>query len=391
MPDLTGFPALDLAIGLSFVFFLLAILASTLQEFIAAVLGLRARTLEQGLRSLLEDPDKGWKVVDAFYDHELVQSLYRTKAPKAVTDAAPRTKRLPRVRARVTSIAAKLTRADARKARRNAVEAKEAGRKAYTQARGPIARAGAFFGRTSGPSYVSPRVFAEVVLDTFLPDKRTAIRHQTELNEFLDKLPAALQERVRPLATGAVTDVTKFRKHIEGWYDDTMARVSGWYKRKSQIILLVIGALMVVAINANTLTIGERLWKDPQVRAAVVAKATALASATPSATPTPAPADSKLSKAAQQLNLAADDVNDVRKVGVPMGWSGEAKPQLHNLHDWIMTFGGWLLTIAAISLGAPFWFDLLGRFSRLRSSGKPETPLPATGRGLENERVREPK
>jgi hypothetical protein len=387
MPDLTGFPALDLAIGLSFIFFLLAVLASTLQEFLAALLGLRARTLEQGLRSLLEDPEKGWKVVDDFYDHELIQSLYRTKAPKAVTDAAPRRKRLAGVRTRVTSIAAKLTRADARKARRSAAEDK-AGRKAYTQARGPIARAAAFVGRTKGPSYVSPRTFAEVVLDTFLPDKRTAIRHQTELNEFLDALPPALQERLRPLATGAVTDVTKFRKHIEAWYDDTMARVSGWYKRKSQIILLVIGALMVVAINANTLTIGERLWKDPQVRAAVVAKATALASATPTATPTPAPADAKLSDAAQQLNIAADDVNDVRKVGVPMGWSGEAKPQLHNLHDWIMTFGGWLLTIVAIALGAPFWFDLLGRFSRLRSSGKPETPLPATGRGLDNERVK---
>jgi hypothetical protein len=35
----------------------------------------------------------------------------------------------------------------------------------------------------------------------------------------------------------------------------------------------------------------------------------------------------------------------------------------------------------AISLGAPFWFDTLGRLSRLRSSGKPEAPLPATGSG----------
>jgi hypothetical protein len=50
-------------------------------------------------------------------------------------------------------------------------------------------------------------------------------------------------------------------------------------------------------------------------------------------------------------------------------------------------FGGWLLTIVALSLGAPFWFDTLSRFSRLRSSGKPETPLPASGRGQSQERV----
>jgi hypothetical protein len=55
-----------------------------------------------------------------------------------------------------------------------------------------------------------------------------------------------------------------------------------------------------------------------------------------------------------------------------------------------MAVGGWLLTILAISLGAPFWFDLLGRFSRLRSSGKPETPLPAAGSNKANERILTP-
>jgi len=49
--------------------------------------------------------------------------------------------------------------------------------------------------------------------------------------------------------------------------------------------------------------------------------------------------------------------------------------------------GGWLLTIMAMSLGAPFWFDVLSRLSRLRSSGKPEAPLPASSLGRANERV----
>jgi len=34
-------------------------------------------------------------------------------------------------------------------------------------------------------------------------------------------------------------------------------------------------------------------------------------------------------------------------------------------------FGGWLITILAVSLGAPFWFDTLSRFMNVRSSGKP--------------------
>jgi hypothetical protein len=53
----------------------------------------------------------------------------------------------------------------------------------------------------------------------------------------------------------------------------------------------------------------------------------------------------------------------------------------------VTTLSGWLLTILAVTLGAPFWFDTLGRLSRLRSSGKPETPLPATGSGKPNERI----
>ena len=87
MLDLTGLPALDLAIGLAFIFFLLATLALTIQEFIAAILGLRARTLEQGLRSLLEDPTAGWRYVDKFYDHPLIKSLYRTPPPAVVKEA----------------------------------------------------------------------------------------------------------------------------------------------------------------------------------------------------------------------------------------------------------------------------------------------------------------
>jgi hypothetical protein len=44
--------------------------------------------------------------------------------------------------------------------------------------------------------------------------------------------------------------------------------VSGWYKRKTQVLLLVIGAAVVLALNANTLTIADRLWSDQAVRAA---------------------------------------------------------------------------------------------------------------------------
>jgi hypothetical protein len=117
MLDLTGLPALDVAIGLAFIFFLLATLALTIQEFIAAILGLRARTLEQGLRSMLEDDEAGWKYVDKFYDHALIRSLYRTPPPQAFAKPA----------------------AKADKKAANS-EAQSLGRTAHTQSRSPCVR-----------------------------------------------------------------------------------------------------------------------------------------------------------------------------------------------------------------------------------------------------------
>jgi hypothetical protein len=354
VPDLTGVPALDLAIGLSFVFFLLATLALAVQELIASVFGLRARTLEQGLRSLLEDPEKGWKYVDEFYDHDLVRSLYKTPPPAVLKP--------PKATA--------------------AVQESAVGRNAHVARRGWFKRAACFFWPTAGPSYVSPRAFAVVLLDTIAPGEPEGdpVAH---IQKKVDGLPEVLKKRLQPLLKEAGNDRDQIRTNIEAWYDDAMARVSGWYKRKTQIMLLVIGVVLVVAVNANTVRIGERLWTDHAVRSAVVAQA----AATPQAGRTAADAGD-VATAAKQLGASADSVAAVGSLGIPLGWSDATKPSWDGAGDWAVSLLGWLLTIAAISLGAPFWFDALGRISRLRSSGKPETPLPASGSGKPNERIR---
>ena len=341
--NLTGLPALDVAIGLSFIFFLLSTLALTIQELIASILGLRARTLEQGLRSMLEDEKVGWKHVDEFYEHPLIQSLYRTappavvKTPKDVAQAQPAA----------------------------------AGKNAAKQSHHWLRRAGRSLKRTKGPSYISPRSFALVLLDNVAPaeGETSAL---ADAAAAAGDLPGSLGERIQPLVEGANKEVEKVRVNLEAWYDDTMARVSGWYKRKTQIIIIVICVLLVPAITANAITMAERMWKDDPVRSAVVAQAQAGASAAPE----------------RDLAGAADRVDAVSKVGLPLGWRGAAVPE--GRAEIVTGVFGWLLTILAISLGAPFWFDTLSRFSRLRSSGKPETPLPAAASGKSNERILTP-
>jgi len=55
------------------------------------------------------------------------------------------------------------------------------------------------------------------------------------------------------------------------------------------------------------------------------------------------------------------------------GWSGE----MRLLHEqgwslWLFRhLPGWLMTAFAVSLGAPFWFDILKRFMNVRAAGVP--------------------
>ena len=56
MPAVGGLPALDLAVGLIAVFFLLSTALSAINEGIANMLGWRAKTLEDAIRNMLGDP-----------------------------------------------------------------------------------------------------------------------------------------------------------------------------------------------------------------------------------------------------------------------------------------------------------------------------------------------
>src|SRR5215471_5131565 len=66
-----GSGAIDVAIGLAFVFALLSLICSSVTELISQVLGWRAQTLEQGIRNLITDP----ATREAFYRHPLIRSL----------------------------------------------------------------------------------------------------------------------------------------------------------------------------------------------------------------------------------------------------------------------------------------------------------------------------
>jgi hypothetical protein len=376
MPDLTGLPALDVAIGLSFIFLLLSLVASTVQELIANVLSLRAKVLERGLRNMLADstpapagsaaaqnPADKEPARDLLYNvyvHPLIRSLYRGSwFPAGRTTLKPH----------------------------------DGTEDATDELKKHVAEIEKTAKHIRLPSYISPRSFALALIDTIAPDlvvtndDGTAKAPEDVISKTREaittlNIPGGVKHRLLALLDDARGDIDTFRRNVEAWFDDTMARVSGWYKRRAQIIIVVLAVIITAALNANALTIGERLWRDPTLRATLVQQAAQKGTA-------PTQGDAQ-----QKLKDAIDNVEAIKKAGVPFGWAQTKKqaddPQhidFNSVGGWATWLGGWLLMILAISLGAPFWFDTLSRLSRLRGTGKPETPLPASGRGQPNERV----
>ena len=188
---------------------------------------------------------------------------------------------------------------------------------------------------------------------------------------------STLRTSLQALATNADGDITIFRTSVEHWYDDHMDRVSGWYKRHVAKITLAVGAILVLLLNINTITVGRALYSDSVIRSAVGTLAAKGASC-------PAGQSQQTCLATLQSQLAA-----AAQAGLPVGWGTVSDCAAPNTHcNWLDQRGilsrrggsawqltlvliGFLITIAALTPGAQFWFGLLTKLGSLRASGPP--------------------
>ena len=87
---------------------------------------------------------------------------------------------------------------------------------------------------------------------------------------------------LRALSSAGAKTVADLRSEIAAWFDESMNRVSGWYRRRTQIIILAIGAVVTVSANASTVHVVRDLWQDDALRYSVAQEALAAASTTQS-------------------------------------------------------------------------------------------------------------
>ena len=296
-----GSPVLDIAIGVSFIFFLLSVIASAVSETFAGITNLRGETLKKGLEGMLGDA----ALVTKLFQHPLI----RTQVDKT-----------PAV---------------------GAVPGEAVNAEAKTE-------------RT--PSYISPRDFAHAF---------RAVAADSPPERVASQLTAL------GIDTGNIANANL--ETLEKWFDDAMDRVSGWYRRKSQIITVIVAAVIAFGLNANAFRIVERLDKEPTVRSAVVAQAEASAKGGEFKNETEPSGKGSIESAGNDAASAYDQIDSLK---LPILWAGENVPQ--TFWPIVMAVIGCLLTTIAISLGAPFWFDTLGKLSNLRLAGKKPEPEAST-------------
>lgn len=385
---MTSSGIIDLAIGMTFVFGVTAALSSVATELIARFLGLRGAYLLRGLRELLDGEGVQTDLTQVLGDYAAMRTFMKGKAPARAGTGVPAD-----TAASATQPAGSATGAllGSPILRSQGMTGQIFSRKLTLHSSGPngglvrlTANEGERLWRACRglPSYISARSFSEALMDLVVPDATGQTAMDT-VSYYVNGLPNSmptLKASLQALVTNAGNDIALFRTSVENWYDDHMTRVSGWYKRHVAKITIVVGSILVLLLNVNTLTVGRALYNDSTVRTAVTSVAARTASCNGQSQQT--------CLADLQARLSA-----VAQAGLPIGWAAVPDCAAPNTHcNWLDQRGifsrhggsgwqvvlvliGFLITIMALTPGARFWFDLLGKLGSLRTSGpKPAPP-----------------
>lgn len=287
-----GSQALETAIGLALMFFVIATASSAVVEFISRLWGKRSADLEKTIKHMLAGQGQG----DA--DLEKAWQLF-------------------------------------------------AGTSVYTAAREGAGKA--LLTQKRRPSYLSAKAFADATLEMIVEGDRLI---------GLDEVPKNLRKRLDPLVRQTRGELVEIRAGLESWFDETMSRAEGAYKKWVTVLLFCVGLVFAVAGNASTTVVADDLWHNSVVRQAVVDAAGQVAAK---------------GEAADELISVAEATSKMKEFSLPVGWDSRTRSEWDSGSAWTWhrtaSVAGWLLTALLVMLGGPFWFDLLSKFVSLRSSG----------------------
>jgi len=316
---------LDIAIGMVLLYVLISLLCSAINELISQFLKMRAKNLEEGIASLLHSKD-GNVLVAEVYKHPLINGLSKKD------------------------------------------------------------------GKREKPSYIPAKNFTLALMDVMTGSTGKPPTDNAALLKAFEEGPYAHTDAAKSimlLLNEAKNDVNKARESLENWYNDSMDRVGGWYKKKTQLMIFAISLVLCFALNIDSIKISQTLWTDTAMRQALVQAASSqnvheLLSHSVNSEKLSADNQAGASPVAEIKVSAAQAstyFNMINELSLPIGWqdkNGNWSTARFTFLDWFTKLMGILITAVAASLGAPFWFQLLNKIVDLRSAGKQPSRSTAT-------------
>ena len=200
-------------------------------------------------------------------------------------------------------------------------------------------------------------------LDTAAPAKEALIRLTSGVNRTVEDTRMRLDE---------------FSSSLETWYDGRMDALSVWYGKRTRMVAFGLGLVVAIGFNVDAVHAPQELWRNDHVREVVVAAA----ADTPGSIGACLGGDGLSDDSADCVESA---VEQLVETGLPLGWDvgsdcdGTCDSLFEKATYAIGTGGegargtvrkllGWLLAAAALSVGAPFWFDILKRAKGVKKS-----------------------
>jgi len=196
------------------------------------------------------------------------------------------------------------------------------------------------------PAYIPSKSFALALIYSIQSPPGDLTDLASDIKSVKDERLRALMQKLYQKADG---DTRVFQHELATWFDQAMGRVSGAYKKQSQIWCFMIALVLAVIFNIDSVHLFKTLWLHPSSLAHI-----------------------NFSGASQVL--VDNNFNQLQTL--PVGWGrGFDVSTLFQPAAII----GWLVTASASLFGAPFWFDLLKNLVHLRGADtKPEDEPPQT-------------
>lgn len=351
---MSSFPILDLVIGVIFIYFLLSIICSSAVELFLSIFKSRAGLLENWLKQIFNLPalDSEGKplnvtVGEAIMNHCMVTALSKKGKSTSYIDAENF----------VSALLDKIT----------------------------IAPSGTGNTVEFPPSNLAGYITA-IENSTMLSGelKRTILIFANEALQAAKARSAASANITAP-----VSELELFRDRLEKWFNTNADRLTGTFKRtKALPLTIIIAVIMVISLNMDSIEISKYLYNNQaatkelattalnslqnyQAQMDTLLKKDSITNAT-NATTIP---DLK----AKTLQLKKD-LDSLHALNLPIGWKASNVKNVETfINYFVKHLAGWLATILAIMMGAPFWFDILNKISNLRGTG----PKPASNSGAD--------